>query len=359
VAFLIAFIFVYKLQAATQFRVEFARRPSFSRSLLLIGASLTVWRLAGGLRGRIFSLAVCSLATFDLITFSYGYMGFARTQEIFPAAPAFDFLAKQGNAMHFRIAIAGSFPYPANANLMYQISSADGYEVSPSLPRLFVEGLSENRWDAISYIPDAVLKASDRRIDMLNVKYLVLTPKAPEFSQFTALERFTEVFNNGYVAIFENKHVLPRAFAVPASGIEVLGNTAAELERVRNTSFDPERSVILSELPAAQTLRVETSATPFRSQVEIIDSQLNQISLRATSSTTAALVLSQTWFPGWKATIDGEQVPVLRANAALTGILLPAGSHEVRFMFRPFTFVLGAAITILTTLVMVGIITRT
>jgi hypothetical protein len=356
VAFLIAFIFVYKLQAATQFRVEFARRPSFSRSLLLIGASLTVWRLAGGLRGRIFPLAVCTLGAFDLITFSYGYMGFARTQEIFPAAPAFDFLAKQGNAMHFRIAIAGSIPYPPNANLMYEISSADGYEVSPSLPRLFVEGLSENRWDAISYIPEAVLKASDRRIDMLNVKYLVLTPKAPEFSQFTALERFTEVFNNGYVAIFENKHVLPRAFAVPASGIEVLGNTAAELERVRNTSFDPERSVILSELPDGQTLHVETSAAPFRSQVEIIDSQLNQVSLRATSSTAAALVLSQTWFPGWKATIDGEQVPVLRANAALTGILLPAGSHEVRFMFRPFTFVLGAVITILTTLVIVAFI---
>jgi hypothetical protein len=172
------------------------------------------------------------------------------------------------------------------------------------------------------------------------------------------MERFSQVFNNGYVAIFENKHVLPRAFAVPASGIEVLDNMTAELERIKSTSFDPERSVVLSDLPAAQTLRVDIAAPPFSSQVEITDSQLNQVSLRATTSTAAALVLSQTWFPGWKATIDGEQVPVLRANAALTGILLPPGSHEVRFVFRPFTFVLGAVITILTTLVVVAFIIR-
>ena len=134
--------------------------------------------------------------------------------------------------MQFRIAISGSIPYSANANLMYEIPSADGYEVSPSWPRLFAQGLSENRWDALSFIPEAVLKSTDRRIDMLNVKYLVLTPQAPEFPQFAAMDRFRQVFNNGYVAIFENKRVLPRAFVVPASGIEVLGNTAAELERV-------------------------------------------------------------------------------------------------------------------------------
>src|SRR5262249_23743243 len=151
VAFAISFIFVYKLQAATQFKVEFARRPSFSRSLLLLGLVPIAWRLFGGLRGRLFPVAVCGLAAFDLITFSYGYVGFARSQEIFPSAPAFDFLAKQDDPMRFRIAIAGSIPYSANANLMYQISSADGYEVSPSFPRMFAEGFSENRWDSISY----------------------------------------------------------------------------------------------------------------------------------------------------------------------------------------------------------------
>jgi len=289
------------------------------------------------------------------MTVSYSYMGFARSQEIFPPAPAFDFLAKHDDPKQFRIAISGS-PYSTNANLMYQISSADGYEVSPSLPRLFAQGFSENRWDAISYIPEAVVKSADRRIDMLNVKYFVLTPNAPEFPQFAAMERFHQVFNNGYVAIFENKNVLPRAFAVPASGIEVLGTTNAELERLRSPSFDPQRSVILADLPSSQAAGVQPAATPFISQIEMIDSQINELSFRATTSSAAALVLSQTWFPGWKATVDGGEVPVLRADMALTGILIPAGLHEVRFMFQPLSFRIGAAITVLTAIMIATLI---
>jgi uncharacterized membrane protein YfhO len=239
---------------------------------------------------------------------------------------------------------------------MYGIPSADGYEVSPSLPRVFAEGLSENRWDAVSYIPEAVLKSPDRRLDMLSAKYFVLTPRAPEFPQFVANERFRQVFNNGYVAIFENKRALPRAFTVPASGIEVLGTPAAGLERIKNASFDPERSVVLSEVPAWQTPPPETDTDPFNSKVEMTDFQINDLSLRVTTSSDAVLVLSQMWFPGWNATVDGQDVPVLRADAALTGILLRAGSHDVHFKFRPLSFTIGAAITILSLLVVIALI---
>src|SRR5262249_42294096 len=145
-------------------------------------------------------------------------------------------------------------------------------------------------------------------------------PKAPEFPQFSAMQRFRQVFNNGYVAIFENRNVLPRAFAVAASGIEVLDNSAAEFERIKSTSFDPERSVVLSPFPDSQNFRAETKAAPFTSKVETTDFQINELSLHSTTSSPAAIVLSQTWFPGWKATVDGKEVPVLRANAALTGI---------------------------------------
>jgi membrane protein YfhO len=353
--FIVAFVCVYKLQAATQFRVEFVRRPSFSRSLLLLGAIPIAYRLFGGLRDRAFSVAVCALAAFDLMTFSYGYMGFAQGQEIFPPGPAFEFLAKHDDPKQFRVAISG-VPYPTNANLMYQISSADGYEVSPSLPRRFADGFIENRWDAISLVADGVLKSSDRRLDMLNVKYLVLASNAPEFPQFAAMERFRQVFNNGYVAIFENKNVLPRALIVPPSGIEVLRDADAELERLKSPSFDPQKSVILADPPPLEALRVETAATPFRSEVEMIDSQINQLSFRTVTSTPAALVLSQTWFPGWKATIDEKEAPVLRANMALTGILLPVGSHEIRFVFRPASFTIGAVITILAAGIIVAFI---
>jgi hypothetical protein len=63
-AFLLTFLLVYKLRLATQFRVEFTHRPSFSRSMLFAGMIPILWRLYGGLRGRVFPLA-CAVIAFD------------------------------------------------------------------------------------------------------------------------------------------------------------------------------------------------------------------------------------------------------------------------------------------------------
>ncbi len=355
IAVVFTFLLVYRLQAVTQFKVEFTRRPSFSRALLVLSLVPIVWRLHGGLRGRLFPFIACSLAAFDLVTFSYGYMGFAKPDEIFPPAPAFDFLAKQNDPMRFRIAQIG-LPYSANANIMYQSSSADGYEVCATLPRVFALDFTENRWDGIQFIPERVLNSRDRRLDMLNLKYFILTRNAPEFKQFTLAERFRLVFNNGYVAIFENKSVLPRAFAVPASGVEVIQGRKDQLERLRNRSFDPERSVILSAPLRLAGTSGEPVSPLFKSEVELTNGQMNELAFHAQASEPAVLVLSQTYYPGWKATVDGQEVPVFPANLALTGIPLPAGVHNVRFVFQPLSFKVGAALTLVSVMIAVGLV---
>ncbi len=339
IAFVFTFLLVYRLQAVTQFKVEFTRRPSFSRALLVLSLVPIVWRLHA----------------FDLVTFSYGYMGFAKPDEIFPPAPAFDFLAKQNDPMRFRIAQIG-LAYSANANIMYQSSSADGYEVCATLPRVFALDFTENRWDGIQFIPERVLNSRDRRLDMLNLKYFILNPNAPEFKQFTLAERFRLVFNNGYVAIFENKSVLPRAFAVPASGVEVIQGRKDQLEGLRNRSFDPERSVILSAPLRLAGTSGEPASPLFKSQVELTNGQMNELAFHAQASEPAVLVLSQTYYPGWKATVDGQEVPVFPANLALTGIPLPAGVHNVRFVFQPLSFKVGAALTLVSVMIAVGLV---
>jgi uncharacterized membrane protein YfhO len=68
------------------------------------------------------------------------------------------------------------------------------------------------------------------------------------------------------------------------------------------------------------------------------------------------LVVSQIYYPGWRATVSGERVPVVAANYALTGIPVPAGDHEVRFVFDPASFKIGLAITILSILMAVALI---
>jgi hypothetical protein len=358
IVFGLTFVLIYKLQIATQFRVEFTRRPSFSRSLLLVGLIPILWRLYGGLRGRAFPIAACAIVSFDLLTFSYGFTAFAGRDEIFPPAPLFDFLAKHNDPAKFRVASMG-LPYPANANIMYGIPSADGYEVRLTPPhRVFSWDYTEDRMDGIFFLPSRVLRFNDRRLDMLNVKYLAVVSRSPEFRQFAAAPRFSLAFNNGYVALFENKSVLPRAFVVPVSGLQVLSEVDQQLGTLRNPSFDPERTVFVSELPASlskDNRPSTTSGLPLSNTVEVIDSRINETVLRTATSEPAVLILSQTYYPGWKATVDGIDTEVFRVDTTLTGISLPPGAHEVRFAFRPRSFVIGAAISIVSAFMLAGL----
>jgi len=357
VGFLLTFLLVYNLQLSTDLKVELMRRPSFSRALLLAGMVPIVLRLFGILSGRWFLILAFGLAFVDLLTFSHGYTGFARPAEIFPRAPAFEFLSKQGNPAGFRIAQIGT-PYPDNAQMMYGLSAADGYEVR-IIPtqRIFTRDLTEDRLDSITFTSTGILGLTDRRLDMLNIKYLVFSASSPELKLFEHRERFVQIYNDGDVAILENKSVLPRAFAVPASGIEVLPDVDTQLERLRDMSFDPKRSVILSP-HTLSLVSGELPHLPFQSRVELLKSGVNELALRAQTSEPAVLVLSQTYYPGWKATVDNNEVPVFAADMALTGLALPAGEHEVHFVLRSVSFRIGAVLTIFSTVIIAGLFAR-
>ena len=62
------------------------------------------------------------------------------------------------------------------------------------------------------------------------------------------------------------------------------------------------------------------------------------------------LVIDDGWFPGWIATVDGRERPVLRADYLLRAVRLPPGHHLVRLVYAPLTYLLGATITLVTAL---------
>jgi uncharacterized membrane protein YfhO len=59
-------------------------------------------------------------------------------------------------------------------------------------------------------------------------------------------------------------------------------------------------------------------------------------------------VLSEIFYPGWKATVDGEEAEVLRANWSLRAVALRGGNHSVELRFAPASFRTGTAITVIT-----------
>ncbi|HYC90144.1 MAG TPA: YfhO family protein [Thermoanaerobaculia bacterium] len=71
------------------------------------------------------------------------------------------------------------------------------------------------------------------------------------------------------------------------------------------------------------------------------------------------LVFRRPWLPGWRATVDGKPVPVLRANMIMPAVEVPADASVVRLTYRPTSLVVGAAIAALSLIVLVVVAVKT
>jgi hypothetical protein len=354
VVFIAGIICVQELRQATELRVETMRRPSFSRTLLIAGFLLTAWKLSRMQRAKLFPFVACALVAFDLGTFAYGYSGFAKRDRIFPPSPVFEFFQEKGRSEVFRTARLGE-PYPINSGIAYGVQSLTGFEATiPPALEGFVWDFTEGYQASLYLVGRKLLDLTDRRFDMLNVKYLAVPVTDPQYEMLTTRpDRFAPVFKSEKVAVFENEMALPRAFVVGVEGVMVVADAAEQLESLRDSSFDPTRSVILDSLPSELTETATSLLEEFRGSVEILQSDVNGYRFRVEASTPAILVVSQDFHTSWKAAIDGKPLSVFRADLALTGIYTPAGTSEITFRFEPLTFRAGVWISIASAIILV------
>jgi len=316
------------------------RGPASSAGLLLAAALLLGLALAGRLGPRqLMALSVAFCAA-DLLTASYGFLPFCRPQDIFPAAPTFRFL--QQERAPYRVASVNG-TYPAGAELGYGLESAGGFNVIPRRTESMLSTFGVlNR--VPTFLAEKIVASPGRLLDVMNVKYLVATTWNPSADLLSSRpDRFRLVFSDRTVRIFENLAVLPRAFLVPVSEAVVLEDERSELARLRSADFDPARSVILGELAAPHAPGPGTR--PARSRVTGIVRSMNAVSLRAAAAEPSILVLSQTYYPGWKVFVDGIERPLLRVDYGLAGAALETGDHEVRFAYQPDSLRRGAILS--------------
>jgi uncharacterized membrane protein YfhO len=72
----------------------------------------------------------------------------------------------------------------------------------------------------------------------------------------------------------------------------------------------------------------------------------NRVTIRAALDAPGYLVLADTWYPGWRAAVDGEPVEILRANYAFRAVRLEAGEHTVEMVYRPTSVLVGGALSL-------------
>jgi hypothetical protein len=162
------------------------------------------------------------------------------------------------------------------------------------------------------------------------------------------LPRPNLVHEDGKTRIYHNEGHFQRAFVVSQA---LLAHSQEEaLQAVLNHAQELDRVVIL-ELEGHPPPPVAPVASKVEeSTVTITAYNLNQVRLVANMAAPGFVVLADTYYPGWRATVGGQRTPVYRANYLLRAVYVPAGEHEILFYFRPPDFIMGAVISGLTLL---------
>jgi hypothetical protein len=153
------------------------------------------------------------------------------------------------------------------------------------------------------------------------------------------------VYSDDVVSVTRNAGALPRAFVAFGS------QPAKDRTQALGMVLADEASGLLHS-PVIENPRASGLPRPVPAAVPavIVDDRDRRVAIRYESSQAGHLVLLDSFYPGWRATVDGRDAEILPANVAFRAVAVPAGSHEVVFTYEPMSVRLGSWITVLSLL---------
>jgi hypothetical protein len=180
---------------------------------------------------------------------------------------------------------------------------------------------------------------------MLGLKYLVMSPgqydqEKPQFG-----DKYVPVFRSpdGGQIVLQNQKVLPKAWLVPSAVVVPDRNERVTL--LLNPAFYPDKMGIVETTPPVQLVPPGTAAgSPGSVATKKYSNE--KIELETQVTRNALLVLSEKYYKGWKAYVDGKSTDIYPVNHVLRGIYLTPGTHRIEFVFDPLPFKVGKWLTL-------------
>ncbi len=219
-----------------------------------------------------------------------------------------------------------------------QIASAAG--ISPMAPenaiqlRLFLHDGYRWGWNY------PLEKLDSPIVDLLNVRYVLAAGEG--VARMAALSKFRHVDSVPGGELFENTSVLPRFFLVHQA------RAASSLAEARKAmgEIDLRRTAIVDD-----TMELASNGDS-DDEVRTLSYSPNAMEISTSTPRGGLLVLSETYYPGWKAWLDDRPTRIYPTDIALRGVIVPAGAHRVRMEFRPAILPISWGISLATAILL-------
>jgi hypothetical protein len=250
-----------------------------------------------------------------------------KPEYFYPKNKIFSMLHKEQDTLFRVTSFIGStqpVAYATNINTFYGIEDIRNYD-----------SLGVNWYNSMFQY----LRLSDA-LNLTNVRYLIEGKDFDLSSLSNNLQPIAEY--NGYT-LYKNLSVFNRAFMVynyiTADGqqqaLDLLSTYSGQLNNV------------------AIVFKKDVQAMPFTTNaqgtytIDFIKYSPESITIKCTTSQPGLFFISDTYFPGWHATVDGESTKVLRVDYAFQGLWLTQGSHTIELKYAPSSFKYGALLSII------------
>ncbi|HEX9077085.1 MAG TPA: YfhO family protein, partial [Anaerolineae bacterium] len=182
---------------------------------------------------------------------------------------------------------------------------------------------------------------------LLHVERMMLTtPEGQDVSiaQLAGRDDQTMVYRSNDVAVFENPDALPRTFLVHEAHV---ANDEAAANEIYRDDFQPRQTLVLAEGQAVQAGGEQGAGE----SAKIVEYRDERVVLDVRASADGYVVLTDAWFPGWSARLDGVEVPIQRADWIFRAVRVSPGDHRIEMEYHPTTFYLGGIVSLLALLV--------
>lgn len=162
-------------------------------------------------------------------------------------------------------------------------------------------------------------------------------------------QNFEKITNFAVHTLYRYKNSLSKYYTV-GQGL-VVDSDAQALDLATRREFQPSQNILLTKAEAArlsQPLLTQTSSPTEKAEsAKVLAEDDTAVRLRVSRKQPGYLVLTNAWYPGWKAKVNGVEKPVLRANYAFQALEVPAGDSQIEVYYDPDSFRYGGLLSLI------------